>query len=368
MEHLECIVIGAGAVGLAIARALSSTSEVAILEQHQGFGEETSSRNSGVIHAGIYYPPDFLKTRLCLEGNRQLYQYCQQHNIPHKACGKLVIASHADEIPALKTLESQAKSNGIDNLQWLNQSEVAAKEPNIRAVAALFSPSTGIIDSHAYLQQLCSDIISNGSHVLYRQTVTGICKTGKGFMVTINDHEQIQCNMLVNAAGLSAQAIAALITPAHCIPQRLLGKGHYFSYVTKRPFQHLVYPLPQKNNSALGIHATLDMAGNIKFGPDLEYVDSIDYRFEHDKKAAFCAAIQRYYPQLDADQLQPDFTGIRPKIQTEATPVQNNIEDFVIQDASTHGITGLVNLFGIESPGLTASLAIGEYVKQQLLH
>jgi L-2-hydroxyglutarate oxidase LhgO len=245
---------------------------------------------------------------------------------------------------------------------------VANKEPDIRAVAALYSPATGIIDSHAYMQQLCSDIISNGSHMLYRQTVTDISKSEKGFIVTINDGEQIHCNMLVNAAGLSAQDIAALITPAHCIPQRLLGKGHYFSYATKHPFQHLVYPLPQKNNSALGIHATLDMAGNMKFGPDLEYVDSIDYHFDNDKKAAFCTAIQRYYPQLDADKLQPDFTGIRPKIHTAATPVQNSVQDFVIQDATSHGITGLVNLFGLESPGLTASLAIGEYIKQQLLH
>lgn len=362
MEHIDTVVIGAGVAGLAIARALGADREVAVLERHPCSGHETSSRNSGVIHAGLYYPQHFLKTRLCIEGREQLYSYCRTHNIPHRRCGKLLIATTAAEVPALQQLQRQAEANGVSGLQWLDKTAVNEREPEIQAAAALYSPDSGIIDVPAYLQQLECDIRSNGSHVLHSQTVSAIARTAGGFVVTTNGTDSIHCQTLVNAAGLAAQEIAAPVTPAQHIPARHLAKGHYFAYRGTAPFRHLVYPLPERNATGLGIHATLNLQGNMRFGPDAGYVDTIDYGFAENRQAAFAAAIRRYYPALDESRLAADFTGIRPKIQAAT----DSVKDFRIDAASVHGVPGLVNLFGIESPGLTASLAIGEYVHQLL--
>lgn len=361
MEQVDCLVIGAGAVGLAIARALGSDREVIVAERHPGPGQETSSRNSGVIHAGLYYPGHFLKTRLCIEGRQALYRYCEQHAINHQRCGKLVVACTPEEIPPLRALHAQALANGINDLQWLEQAALQQREPQVQGCAALLSPSTGIIDSQAYIQQLASDIEGQGGHIAYRQTVTAISKTASGFVLSLNHNDHIHCQTLVNAAGLEAQQLAAQLCPPDSIPTRQLARGHYYQYQAASPFRHLVYPLPVARNAGLGIHATLDLSGRLRFGPDVEIIETVDYQFNSSNKAAFLQSIRRYFPDVDADKLQPDFTGIRPKIDAGS-----GVQDFIIQDATNHGIANYVQLFGIESPGLTASLAIAGHVRQQL--
>ena len=362
MEHIDTIVIGAGIVGLAIARALSGHNEVAVLERHKRSGQETSSRNSGVIHAGIYYPSHFLKTQLCISGRQHLYTYCDTYDIPYKRCGKLIVATTENDISTLQALQTKARDNGLSNLQWLEKSAITELEPHINAEAALLSPSTGIIDTDAYIMHLENDILSNESHILHGQTVTSIEKHGHDFIVTTNNREQTSCKQLINAAGLAAQEIAAMITATAYIPQRHLAKGHYFSYTGHSPFHHLIYPLPEENSIGLGIHATLDMHNNIRFGPDACYIDTEDYTFDETRKQSFMKAIRRYFPALDENRLQAGFTGLRPKIQSPADTAM----DFRIDNVTVHGIPGLINLFGIESPGLTASLAIADHVQQLL--
>lgn len=361
MESIPCIVIGGGVIGLAIARAISQHTECCVLEQETQTGLHTSSRNSGVIHAGIYYPSSFLKTRLCVEGNKKLYHYCREHAIEHHACGKLIVAVTESETDKLHKLQQTAANNGV-MLQWRDKAQLQQQEPELQAVAGLYSAGSGIVDTQQLMLQLAADIEHNGSFISCQQQVTGIEKTTNGFIVQINHSDATHCQTLINAAGLQAQHIAAMLN-SQPRPPLYYCKGQYFSWQGESPFKHLIYPLPLANNAGLGIHATLDLAGRLRFGPDAHYCDSVDYTTDDSARTAFADAIRPYFPAVDEQRLLVDYCGIRPKLSAEGEPMQ----DFIIQDYHTHGINGLINLFGIESPGLTASLAIAAYVQQKVL-
>lgn len=363
----DVAVVGAGIVGLAIARTLAKHHSVIVLERNARPAQETSSRNSGVIHAGIYYPSNSLKTRLCIQGREQLYRYCEQHHIPHQRCGKLVVAVDKNEEPALSALQQQAAANGVI-LPWWTQQQLGKVEPHLHATAALFSQDSGIIDTTAYALQLTADVQQRGGDVVTHCTVEHIAPRTSGFdIVTRSDNVEhtLHVKRLVNAAGLNAQTVAAQTDglDARHIPALHRCKGDYFRFAKASPFTHLVYPLVDKNAAGLGVHATLDMQGSLRFGPDVEYVDYERYAVDECKRQQFQAAIQRYFPALGAEDLIPDYAGIRPKLQAPGAAFQ----DFVISGEREHGIAGLINLFGIESPGLTASLAIADHVAA-LLH
>lgn len=363
----DVAIVGAGIVGLAIARALAKDRDVIVLERNAHLAMETSSRNSSVIHAGIYYPSDSLKTQLCVQGRAQLYRYCEQHPIPHRRCGKLIVATDNNEEAALRALQQQAAANGVA-LQWWSQQQVTAVEPQLRASAALFSPDSGIIDSTAYALQLAADVQQRGGDIVMHCRVERVAAYGDGFDIVTRScdvEHTLRVKQLVNAAGLNAQTLAASIDGlnAQHIPPLHLCKGDYFRFAKASPFSHLVYPLVDKNAAGLGIHATLDMQGTLRFGPDTAYVDSESYAVDENKREQFQAAIERYFPAINTDELIPDYAGIRPKLQ----PAGAAFHDFVISGEREHGIAGLVNLFGIESPGLTASLAIADHVAA-LLH
>jgi L-2-hydroxyglutarate oxidase LhgO len=364
MEKLDAVVIGAGIIGLAIARALAlSGREVVVLEKNSSFGQETSSRNSEVIHAGIYYPKDSLKASCCVTGNQLLYDYCIQRNIPHKKLGKLIVATHDNEIQTLTNYLENATQNGVHNLRLLSTSECRELEPEVNAVAAVLSPSTGIIDSHALMLEYISDIESNSGFIVYDSPVLAGKLTANQLTIRIGgtSNTSASCNVLINAGGLSAINIATTLgLPSNLLPPPFYAKGHYFSLNQKSPFQHLIYPVA--NSAGLGIHATLDLNHRVRFGPDVDWIKDEDYYFDETRKASFVAAIKRYYPALDEGSLTPGYTGIRPKISSPNSPPA----DFLIQSATQHGIKGLVNLFGIESPGLTSSLAISELVIRRL--
>ena len=363
MESVDTLVIGAGVIGLAIAAELSKKNNVLVIEQNAHFGEHTSSRNSEVIHAGIYYPTSSLKAKLCVSGKSLLYTHCNQYHVPCKKIGKVLIATSNNEENKLANIVDQAAHNGVTDLIWLSKNQIAQYARESSAIAALFSPSTGIIDSHQFMLSLIHQIEQNQSHYIARTEFLNAYKVSDGFVVTLNcDGEQfkIRCQTLVNAAGLFAQKVANNIqglSPAN-IPELHFCRGQYFSYQGTHPFKHLIYPIPEEHG--LGIHATLDLAGQLKFGPDTQFIESLDYRADASQKDKFISVIKRYWPNLDANKLHCDYTGIRPKLNLSGQ------QDFVIQSQSEHGIEGLINLFGIESPGLTASLAIAKYVKKQL--
>jgi len=374
MEHVDALVIGAGVVGLAIAARLSRhLPNVLVIDKHASVGEETSSRNSEVIHAGIYYPASSVKAELCVAGKAQLYEYCQQRNLPHRAIGKLIVAQNSAEEDYLHRLLAKAAVNGVNDLTWLSQRQLQKLEPNVSASVALCSPSTGIIDVHSYMQSLLAEIEQNGGQFVAKTAMqhAELADTASGsvseFIVALNSQGEalnLRCQYLVNSAGLHCEQVARQIEglAEQHIPRLHWCRGHYFSYAGKSPFNQLIYPVPEADGVGLGIHATLDLGGQLKFGPDTEYVDAIEYNVRESLKVSFTKAIQRYFPMLQADKLQPAYAGIRPKLQGPGEPVA----DFCIQDSSTHGLQGLVNLFGIESPGLTASLAIAQRVTQQL--
>ena len=358
-SSVDCVVIGAGVLGLAVGRALANRGlEVVVVEAANAIGTETSSRNSEVIHAGIYYPVGSLKARLCVAGRQLLYRYCEAKGIGHRRVGKLIVASSDAEIPTLERYLAQARANGVDDLAWVEQSEAAQLEPHVRCVRALHSPSTGIIDSHEYLLALRGDLEAKGGQVVLNSRVTGIGRRGAVFEITTSEAATpaIRCRRLVNAAGLHAQDVARTIEglPAASIPPRHLARGHYYTLSGKSPFRRLVYPVAEAGG--LGIHVTLDLAGTARFGPDVQWLDAIDYSFNPDTRDRFAAAIRRYYPDLDDGRLQPSYTGIRPKLSGPGEPAA----DFVIQAEDAHSVPGLVNLYGIESPGLTAALALAE--------
>jgi L-2-hydroxyglutarate oxidase LhgO len=358
---VHTVVVGAGVVGLAIARTLARTGrDVIVVEQEGAIGAATSNRNSGVIHAGIYYPVNSLKARLCVRGKALLYDYCARRGVPYKRCGKLIVATTGAEVDALRHYQQNAAANGAGELLWLASRDVAELEPEVRCVAALHSLSTGIVDGHALMLALQADIEAAGGQVVLRTTLARAEATSGGFALTLADARDLRvtCRALVNSAGLEAPAVAARIVgleAEHRAPARY-ARGHYYALGGAPPFRRLVYPIPE--GGGLGIHATLDLAGRVRFGPDVEWIDRVDYRFGADRCRHFAAAIRRYYPALDAARLTADYTGIRPKIHGPGEPAS----DFRIDGPDRHGIPGLVNLFGIESPGLTASLAIGESV------
>lgn len=365
MERVDAVVTGAGVVGLAVARALALAGrEVIILEKEKLIGSGTSSRNSEVIHAGIYYRAGSLMARLCVDGRRQLYAYCSTRNIPHRRLGKLIVATNDAEAENLDGIRQRAAANGVDDLVPLSAAQARDLEPALAATAALLSPSTGIIDSHAYMLALKGEAEAAGAAIAFSSPLLGARVVGGGFELDVggDDPMQLGANILVNAAGLHAPDLAGLIEGLDraFIPRAYYAKGSYFALAGTSPFSRLIYPVPVPGG--LGVHLTHDMQGNARFGPDVEWVDAIDYKVDHRRCESFYAAIRRYWPELTDGALVPAYSGIRPKIVSPDVAVQ----DFRIDDRSVHGIDGLVNLFGIESPGLTASLAIADAVVQRI--
>ncbi|MFA5899221.1 MAG: NAD(P)/FAD-dependent oxidoreductase [Hyphomicrobium sp.] len=367
---VETVVVGAGVVGLAVARSLARAGqEVIVLERHARIGTETSSRNSEVIHAGIYYPPGSARARLCVAGKEMLYRFCAENGVTHDRCGKLLVATTEAEIPKLDAIASNAARNGVNDLVQLSAAEACDLEPELRCVAALLSPSTGVIDSHGLMQALDGHIASCGGEVILNTEVTGISqKDGLFKLQTSSGGEAgaLSCRRLVLAGGLSATRLGGMLdyAPAYRVPQTHPARGHYFALDRKAPFRRLVYPMPV--GAWLGVHLTLDVAGRARFGPDIEWCDGVSYDFDDKggaRRALFEREIRRYWPGIPEGGLQPDSVGVRPKIYREGEPPA----DFAIHGHREHGIAGLVALYGIESPGLTSSLAIGDQVAGMLL-
>jgi L-2-hydroxyglutarate oxidase LhgO len=361
MDKVECVVIGAGVIGLAIARRLARAGrEVVVLEATEGIGTVTSSRNSEVIHAGIYYPTGSLMARMCVSGKRALYRYCAEHGIPHKNCGKLIVATTPSETEKLQSIRAHAEANGVLDMQTLPNEAARALEPALNCDAALLSPSTGIIDSHAFMLALRGDAEDAGAAFAFHTPLERAkAAAGKIELDAGGDAPMtLQCRLLVNAAGLAAATVARSIDgmPLELIPPAYLAKGNYFSCTAKAPFSRLIYPVPEPGG--LGVHLTLDMAGQARFGPDVEWVDHIDYAVDPARAERFYPAIRRYWPTLPDGALMPAYSGMRPKIVPPAVARQ----DFLIQGPRDHGVDGLINLFGIESPGLTSSLAIADHI------
>lgn len=360
-ERVDCVVIGAGVVGLACARWLAMAGrEVIVLEAADMIGSETSSRNSEVIHAGIYYPTGSFKARACVEGKHFLYRYCAEHGVPHANCGKLIVATREEQLPALHALKDKAAENGVPDLELLDPAGIERMEPAVYGVAALFSPSTGIIDSHSLMLAYQGDAEALGTMIAFESPVLGGMATNDGIMLRVGGAEamEIVARTVVNSAGLGAQQVASAIegVPKETIPPLYYAKGNYFGLQGRQPFSRLVYPMPEA--SVLGVHVTIDLGGQCRFGPDLEWVDTLDYDVDPARAEAFYAAIRTYYPDLADGALVSSYSGIRPKIHGPGEPQP----DFVIQGPDVHGVAGLINLYGIESPGLTASPAIAEAV------
>ncbi len=364
-ERVECVVIGAGVVGLAVGRALAQAGrEVLVLDAADAIGTGTSSRNSEVIHAGIYYPAGSLKAQLCVEGKRRLYEYCAARGVGHSRIGKLIVASDDAEVPVLDGIKAKAEANGVTDMQLLSGAAAQALEPALRVAGALLSPSTGIVDSHGFMLALQGDLENAGGAVVLHAPVRGGEARDGGFVLDVGGAEPmiLACDKLVNAAGLSAPALARRIDgidPA-TIPDDYLCKGSYYSLTGRAPFGRLIYPVPEK--AGLGVHLTLDLGGQARFGPDTEWVATEDYDVHIERAAGFYAAIRRYWPALADGALAPGYAGIRPKINAPDAPSA----DFSLSGPAQHGHGGLLNLFGIESPGLTASLAIGARVVDML--
>lgn len=375
--RVNVVVIGSGVVGLSVARALAmENEEVWLIEQHPQFGMETSSRNSEVIHAGIYYPKNSLKAQFCVEGKHRLYQYCEERNIPFKRCGKLIVATDESHLPRLELIQQKAKDNGVDDLRLVDQAELKQLEPELFGLAALHSPSTGVVDSHAYMLSLLGDFEAAGGQFVANSQVQFVAQDGADVHVELADGICVKASKCVNSAGLFARSVLERKDsasgldnlesfPMSALPNLRFAKGDYFSYQGRVPFSHLIYPVPE--DGGLGVHLTMDLSGAAKFGPDVTWLDVRDplllnYDVEEDKKSAFVREIKRYWPSMDKSKLVPDYSGMRPKLSGPGEPAA----DFQLQTQSEHGIKGLVNLFGIESPGLTSSLALGEAVKARL--
>ncbi len=364
MDQVDAVVAGAGVVGLAIARALALRGlETVLLERADGIGTQTSSRNSEVIHAGLYYPPGTLKARLCTRGRDLLYAYCADNGIAHRRCGKLLVATHAAQLSGLHVIEMNARANGALDLCRLTAAEVQDLEPAVCSLGGLLSPSTGIIDSHALMLSLQGDFERAGGVLALRSPVLELRREAAHHIVHVGGVEpaELGAYLFVNAAGLWAPALAARISAldARHIPAPHFAKGSYFSLSGRPPFSRLIYPLPEPGG--LGVHLTLDLAGQARFGPDVEWLavnspDALDYRVNPASRAAFATAIRRFWPAVPESALQPAYAGVRPKLAGPTAPVA----DFMLQGPREHGVAGLLNLFGIESPGLTASLAIAE--------
>ncbi len=366
MERVDCIVVGAGVVGLAVARALAMAGrEVVIVEATSAIGSGTSSRNSEVIHAGLYYPPGSLKARLCVHGRRLLYAYCEQHGVAHQRCGKLIVATEASQHDALAALMKRGRACGVEDLQWLDAAQACALEPALRCTAALLSPCTGIIDSHGLMLALLGDAQAHGAMLALQSPVQRLRVHDDGLVVEVGGTEPVQllARTVINCAGLHAPALAARTAglAPQWQPQGHWARGHYFSCAGAAAFSRLIYPMP--NEAGLGVHLTLDLAGQMRFGPDVQWVPPTalgdeDYRVDPQRALPFADAIRRYWPALPDRSLLPAYAGIRPKLSGPGEAAG----DFVIDGPARHGVEGLVNLFGIESPGLTACLAIAGHV------
>ncbi|MHC4782794.1 MAG: NAD(P)/FAD-dependent oxidoreductase [Planctomycetota bacterium] len=366
MEKVDCVVVGAGVIGLAVARALALAGhEVIVLEANECIGSETSSRNSEVIHAGIYYPAGSLKALFCVKGREQLYDYCDEHNVPFKRCGKFIIATQEEQQPQLEQVFEKARINGVDNMVFLDKAEMQCREPHIKCVSSLWSPSTGIIDSHAYMLALQADLENAGGVIVFNTSVIGGSAANRFLELSVLNGSspfRLTANVVVNCAGLGGDKLAHSINgiSVKTLPVYSYARGNYFTYSGKSPFNSLIYPVP--NDYGLGVHVTHDMAGNLRFGPDVEWIDEISYEIDPRRGEAFYEAIRSYWPELADNSLLPAYSGIRPKINGRGLPAV----DFTIQGESEHGVAGLINLFGIESPGLTSSLALADYVKEMV--
>ncbi len=374
MESVAAVVVGAGVVGLACARVLAQRGvETLILERNDAFGSETSARNSEVMHSGLYYPTASLKARLCVAGRRQLDEFCTTHGVRQQRCGKLIVATAAAQEARLRALLQQGLANGVADLRWLSAAEACALEPQLQCTAALLSPSTGIIDSHGLMLALLGDAERAGAFIALRSPLRSGSIENAGFVLDSGgaDRLRFQARLLINAAGLWAPEVAASLAgfPTALLPRNHHAKGSYYALAGRSPFSRLVYPLPE--TGGLGVHLTLDLGGQARFGPDVEWlpdptpgqpIGKLDYRVDANRADTFPAEIRRYWPGLPDGALAPAYSGIRPKIAGPADAAA----DFLIQGPAQHGIAGLINLFGIESPGLTASLAIAEYVAAAL--
>jgi L-2-hydroxyglutarate oxidase LhgO len=360
MYRVEAAVIGAGVVGLAVARALAQSGrEVLVMDAGPAIGTGTSSRSSEVIHSGIYYPTGSLKARLCVRGREALYRHCAAAGVPHQRVGKVIVATSVEEVPVLASYHAQALANGVHDLVELSASQVRALEPQVQCVAALLAPSTGIVDSHELMLSYQAGLEAAGGTVLCGHAVVAgeLREREIVLRVTAGQSMELRAGLVVNCAGLDAQQVSRqLAVPAQAVPMRYLAKGHYFALSGRAPFRHLIYPIA--NPAGLGVHVTLDLAGTARFGPDVHWTEAVDYRFQEGLQGEFARAIRRYYPQLDETRLHPAYTGIRPKLSGPAEPAA----DFCIRGPSAHGGRPYAALYGIESPGLTASLALAEQV------
>jgi L-2-hydroxyglutarate oxidase LhgO len=361
VEEVDCVVVGAGVVGLAVARALAMAGrEVIVLEAAEGIGTETSSRNSEVIHGGIYYPANSLMARFCVAGRRKLYPFCAEHGVPHENCGKLIVATNAQEDAMLAGIKQRAETNGVEGMRVLTRDEAVAMEPALQCTSALLSPMTGIIDSHAFMLALQGDAENAGALPVFFSPALGAHARDRKIDIDVGgaDPMTLRCRLMVNSAGLHAPLLARGITgmPPERVPTEYYAKGNYFTLTGRSPFSRLIYPVPVPGG--LGVHLTIDLGGQARFGPDVEWIDTIEYTVDPRRSDGFYDAVRRYWPGLKDGALQPGYAGIRPKIVPRGAPAQ----DFVVQGPQTHGVAGLINLFGIESPGLTASLAIADHV------
>ena len=364
--QVQAVVIGAGAVGLACARALAlAGKEVIILERNTDFGLETSARNSEVIHAGIYYPPGSLKAMMCVQGRQRLYAFCQSYGVEHSRCGKLIVATSERQVSELKNIQARALANGVDDLELLTASQAVALEPSLHAMGALLSPSTGIINGRAYMLALLGEAELHGASLALNSRVQSMQSTATGLQLSVlcdGVEETLLADLVVNAAGHQAIALANTCdaVSAEKIPRAYLAKGNYFSLAGRSPFSRLIYPVPEPGG--LGVHLTLDLGMQARFGPDVEWVQTEDYSVNPQRAEVFYAAIRKYWPDLKDDALQPAYAGIRPKTVPQGSPDA----DFQVQGPDEHGVAGLVNFYGIESPGLTSSLALADVLCERL--
>jgi L-2-hydroxyglutarate oxidase LhgO len=361
MTDTDCVVIGAGVIGLAVARTLAQAGrEVLVLEKERLPGSHTSSRNSEVIHAGIYYEPNSLKARTCVAGRELLYRYCRDHHIEHRQCGKLVVATDASQVDALERIEKNAKDSGVTDLEWLDGADARLLEPELACSAALSSPSTGILDTHAFMLSLLGEAQDRGAGIAYQVRADSLCATSSGVEVYVDSQPNaaLRCRTLINAAGLDSVRVASSIEgfPKDHIPDLHYAKGSYFTLSGRTPFSRLIYPIPERGG--LGIHMTIDMSGRGRFGPDVEWISDIDYRVDENRAEPFYRAARRYWPGLRPGCLHAAYAGIRPKLSGPGEVAA----DFCISGPLDHGIPGIINLYGIESPGLTASLALAERI------
>jgi len=370
MDRVQAVVVGAGVVGLAVARALAQAGrETIVAETQAGIGQGVSSRNSEVIHAGLYYAPGSLKARLCVRGKELLYALCASHGVEHSRCGKLTVANSEDEVRALRALQDRAAANGVP-VEFLSADEAHALEPALRCIAALHSPSTGIVDSHGFMLALQGDLERAGGMVALGSRVVSARlsrRAGEPHVLRFADGTELGCDVLVNSASLHAPALARRFEglDARFVPREWFAKGNYYALSGRAPFTHLIYPAPA--DAHLGTHLTLDLGGQAKFGPDIEWLDvaapeQIDYAVDPARAEGFYAEVRRYWPELPDGALAPSYSGVRPKIHGP----REKAPDFRIDGPALHGVPGLVNLFGIESPGLTSALAIAEHLEAEL--